>query len=86
MKLPILLLLAAATAARAQSSVSTINRYAYGDGQSDSAEYAAGTNRTDRTDFLRITSLNYLPGNNAGTLHWTAVQNRAYRVEQSTDL
>jgi Bacterial TSP3 repeat len=57
-----------------------------GDGLTDSAEYAAGTNPTDRTEYLRITSLNYLPGNNAGTLRWTAVQNRSYRVEQSTDL
>ena len=46
----------------------------------------AGTSPVNRAEFLRITSLNYLPGNNAGTLRWTSVENRSYRVEQSTDL
>ena len=62
------------------------NKDTDGDGQSDSAEYAAGTSPVNRAEFLRITSLTYLPGNNAGTLRWTSVENRSYRVEQSTDL
>ena len=62
------------------------NKDTDGDGQSDAAEYAAGTSPVNRAEFLRITSLSYLPGNNAGTLRWTSVENRSYRVEQSTDL
>ena len=62
------------------------NKDTDGDGQSDAAEYAAGTSPVNRAEFLRITSLNYLPGSNAGTLRWTSVENRSYRVEQSTDL
>ena len=56
-----------------------------GDGQSDRSEYAAGTSPTDRTDYLRILSLSNPPGP-SGTLRWTSVGDRLYRVQSSTNL
>jgi hypothetical protein len=57
-----------------------------GDGQNDAAEYAADTDPLDAASVLRIVSLNFQPGANAGTLRWTSVGNRAYQVQSSTDL
>ena len=62
------------------------NKDTDGDGQNDAAEYVAGTSPVDRTDHLRIVSLNFQPGADLGSLRWTSVSNRSYQVQSSTDL
>ena len=61
------------------------NKDTDGDGRKDADEYAAGTDPTDRTDFLQIVNLSNPPGP-SGTLRWTSKGDRTYRVESSTDL
>jgi hypothetical protein len=61
------------------------NKDTDGDGRNDPEEYAAGTNPTDRTDFLQIVNLSNPPGA-AGTLRWTSKSNPSYLVQTSPNL
>jgi hypothetical protein len=57
-----------------------------GDGSSEAAEYAAGTDPTDPSSKLKITAHTYDPGFTQATLTWTIVPTRNYRIEFDTDL
>jgi hypothetical protein len=55
-----------------------------GDGFTDAAEFAAGTNPTQTNSMLRLASPVVLP-NGLRRLEWSSVQGRAYLVEGSSD-
>ena len=57
-----------------------------GDGQSNLAEFLAGTNPTSTSDVLRITSVAYNPASGACTLEWNSVIGKRYQVQHSPDL
>jgi hypothetical protein len=57
-----------------------------GDGQSDSAEYTAGTLPKDPTSSLRITALAHDPAYTTADITWTTVATRRYRIESSLSL
>ena len=57
-----------------------------GDGQSNLAEFLAGTNPTSTDDVLRITSVDYNATSGASTLTWNSVIGKRYQVQHSPDL
>lgn len=57
-----------------------------GDGQSDAAEYVAGTDPKNAGDYLRIVSHTYANGQTQVTLQFTSQPSRRYRLQESTDL
>lgn len=57
-----------------------------GDGASDCAEYAAGTDPLNPNSQLKITAHTYNPGFTNTTLTWTIVPTRNYRIEFDNDL
>lgn len=54
-----------------------------GDGQSNKAEYLAGTDPTDPASNLRILSLQLQGGNTKAAVRWTSVLNRCYYLLSS---
>jgi hypothetical protein len=57
-----------------------------GDGQSDLAEYIAGTNPTDRNSYLKVISHSYANGLTQVTLVFTSQPTRKYQVQHSTNM
>lgn len=57
-----------------------------GDGQSNYAEYLAGTNPLDGSSLLRILSLSRAANGTNVTLNWTSEVGRKYQIETSTGL
>ncbi len=57
-----------------------------GDGASDAAEYAAGTDPKDGASCLRIMAHSYSASRNSATLTFTISPVRNYRIEYDTDL
>ncbi len=57
-----------------------------GDGQSDAAEYVAGTNPQDAASFLRIVSHTYGRDQTMVTIVFTSSPARRYQIQHSTDL
>jgi len=57
-----------------------------GDGTSNAQEYQAGTNPTDPSDALRITTVNANTLGNTATLTWTSKPSRLYLLEERLDL
>lgn len=56
------------------------------DGQSDAAEYLAGTDPRDAADWFRITSLQLSSDLTQVTIEFTSDVSRRYRVQHTTDL
>jgi hypothetical protein len=56
------------------------NADADSDGMSNLAEYLAGTNPTNATDRLRITTYSFAPGGTLANLSWTTVPTRYYYI------
>lgn len=56
------------------------------DGQSDAAEFVAGTGPQDNTSWLRVTTYSVNSGKTQSTITFTSSPNRLYQVETSTDL
>jgi len=57
-----------------------------GDGATDLQEYAAGTNPSDASDYLKLISQVYNNGLTEVTLDFTTTSARLYRIEYSADL
>jgi len=57
-----------------------------GDGVSDEDEYLAGTNPTDQTDYLVITSISVNPGGTSNSLTWNSTLSRCYYIQKRLDL
>ena len=62
------------------------NADADGDGMSNLQEYLAGTNPTNSTDRLAVTSFSSSPGGTSASLTWNSVLTRCYYVEEKLDL
>ncbi len=56
------------------------------DGQSDAAEFIAGTGPQDNTSWLRVTTYAVNSGKTQSTITFTSNPNRLYQVESSTNL
>ncbi|MEI2723960.1 MAG: hypothetical protein V9H26_10595 [Verrucomicrobiota bacterium] len=56
------------------------------DGQSNYAEYIAGTSPVDPASVFRLTSVQASPGGSNAVLAWSSVANRAYDVQWTTNL
>ena len=66
------------------NSAAAANADPDGDGQNNQAEFLAGTDPLNSSDFLRITSAFNIPSGDVIT--WTAVSNKGYQAEISLDL
>lgn len=56
------------------------------DGVSDLAEYRAGTEPDDATDYLKVASTTFSGGNTQATVTFTSDPSRLYRIETCDDL
>lgn len=56
------------------------------DGASNGQEYLAGTNPTNATDFLRITTAEFSRSGATNTLTWTSKPTRLYSIQEAPDL
>lgn len=56
------------------------------DGQSDAAEFIAGTSPLDNTSWLRVTTYSVNSGKTQSSITFTSSPNRLYQIESSTDL
>ena len=57
-----------------------------GDGQTDAAEYVAGTNPNSAGDFFRVMGLTFQAGHTQVTIQFSSIPGRNYRVEYTGNL